>query len=546
LLLVGSLPIVLLVLALLYWAGMTHLEHHARTFGESLQWAAATMTTTGYGRDTTWTHPAMEIFVIFAEFAGVILIFLVFPVFIIPFFDERFEVRLMTAVPTLQGHVFIYRYGPAVTSLIEELDQARVPLLIFEEDELTARRLQEHGRTVVRGDVAEDDPDLTNLAGARVLVLNGRDDDNAAMALSARYHGFDGKIIAMVENPSRRPPMLRAGASVVFTPEHVLAAAVAARASVKISPRIADVHRLGAHLEVAELRVGGASPLVGRTIGEVGIRAITGASVVGLWVGGELIRQPAVSHTLQAGMILVAVGSPEAILRIGALATPVRRPGPLVVLGYGDLGKKVVQLLRDAHEAVVVLHPEGESGVDLVGDPLSLETLERAHAADAQAVILTLDSDSSTLFAAAIVRSIAPDDVIIAGVSRAENVARIHRAGADFALSLSQVAGQFLAFHILGQRSVSLEAEIKLEATAAGSLAGQRLETSAIHERTGCVVVAIERGDDVFVEFGRDFTVRAGDVVYVSGTSEMMTDYYRHFAGTRIDTPSTQALALGG
>ena len=54
----------------------------------------------------------------------------------------------MTAVPPLHGHVFVYRYGPAVTSLVEELDQARVPLLILEEDEPTARRLQEHGRTI--------------------------------------------------------------------------------------------------------------------------------------------------------------------------------------------------------------------------------------------------------------------------------------------------------------------------------------------------------------------------------------------------------------
>lgn len=539
LVLLSSLPIVLLVLAIFYWAGMAHLEHHPRTLGESLQWAAATMTTTGYGRDTTWTHPAMEVFVIFAEFAGVILIFLVFPVFVIPFFDERFEGRLMTTVPTLRGHVVVYRHGPAVTSLIEELDHARVPLLLFEEDEPTARRLQERGRTVVRGNLEEDDPDLTNLVAARALVLNGRDDDNAAMALSARYHGFRGKIIAMVENPSRRPPMLRAGASVVFTPDHVLAAAIAARASVKINPRVAGVGQLSTHLQVAELRVGRASPLAGRTIGEVGIRATTGASIVGLWVGGELVRQPAVSQTLQVGMILVAVGSPEAIQRLGALATPVRRPGPVLVLGYADLGKKVVEFLREACEPVVVLHSEDQAGVDLVGDPLSLETLERANAADAQAVILTLDSDSATLFGAAIVRSIAPDEVIIAGVRRAENVARIHRAGADFALSLSQVAGQFLAFHILGQRSVSLEADIKLEATAAGSLAGRQLESSSIRARTGCIVVGVERDHEVFVEFGGDFTVEAGDVVYVSGTGEMMMDYYRQFPGTRIGSPST-------
>lgn len=535
-LLLGSLPVILVSLAFFYQMGMTRLEHRPRNFGESLQWAAATMTTTGYGRDSSWTHPVMEGFVIFAEFAGVVLIFLVFPVFIIPFLDERFEGRMMTAIPKLKGYVFVYRYGPAVTSLIEELDRANVPLVIFEEDDATARRLQERGRMVVRGDLEEDDPDLTNLVGARALVLNGRDYDNAAMALSARYHGFEGKIIAMVENPSRRPPMLRAGASIVFTPEHVLAAAIAARASVKISPRVAGVRQLSAHLDVAELRVGATSSLAGKTLGDLDFRTLTGASVVGLWVDGELIRQPEVAQVLQVGMIIVAVGSADAIERLSELATPVRRPGPFVVLGYGDLGRKVVQFLKEAGEEVCVIHGDAHEGVNVVGDPLSLDALERANAAEAQAVILTLDNDSATLFAAAIVRSIAPDEVIIAGASRVENVARIHRAGADFALSLSQVAGQFLAFHILRQRSVSLEAEIRLEATAAGSLAGKRLAQTAIRKRSGCLVVAIERGDEVIVELGPEFIVEAADVIYVSGSSEMMATYHEIYPGTHLRT----------
>ena len=278
-LLIGSLPLVLMGLASIYWIGMRQLEHQERTVGESLQWAAATLTTTGYGRDVSWKSPAMQVFVIFAEFAGVLLIFLVFPVFIIPFFEERFDARLSTSLPDLAGRVLVYRYGPAVTTLIEALDEKEVPVVIFEEDEASARRLQERGRTVVLGDLEEDDPDLTNLAGAKALVLNGDDDDNAAMALSARYHGFKGKIIARVENPHRRPPMLRAGASVVFTPEHVLAAVIAARASVKIGPRVEGVRQLVGHLAVAELRVGATSPLAGKTIREMGIRMTTGASI---------------------------------------------------------------------------------------------------------------------------------------------------------------------------------------------------------------------------------------------------------------------------
>jgi Trk K+ transport system NAD-binding subunit len=542
-----SLPALLLALGILYQLGMAFLEGSPRTFGESLEWAAETLTTTGYGRDVRWTHPVMQFFVIFIQFVGVFLVFLIFPIFVIPFFEEHFQARLPTAIPDLAGKVLIYRFGPAVTSLLDELDEAKVPVVIFEEDEAIARRLHDRGRLVVLGNLEEDDPDLSNLVGGRGLVVNGEDDANAAMTLSARYHGFTGPIVALVKNPERRRPMLRAGATTAFTPDHVLAAALASRASVLISPRVAGVRQLGHHLDVAELRVHAASPLVGRTIADCGIRSRTGATIVGLWTGGVLLRQPTVTSRLEMGTILVAVGTQQAIARLSELATPVARGGAFVVVGYGSVGRKVAEFLRDADETVRVVAADGGDGVDIVGDPLSPEILERAGARDAQAVVLTLGTDSATLFAAGVVRNLAADVVIIAGASRVENVSRIHRAGADFALSVGQVAGQLLAYHLLGQESVSLTAGIKIVATAAGSLAGRPLVTSEIQERTGCSVVAVERSEDLIVQFDRSFTVHAGDVVYLSGTNETIAEYFRQFPETQISpVPRRKSLLVDG
>ncbi len=538
-----ALPVVLLVMALLYQFGMAHLEGSPRTLGASIEWAAETLTTTGYGRDSHWQHPVMEVYVVAAQFTGLLMVFMVFPVFVLPFFEERFQGRVPARLPKLADHVLVYRYGPAVTSLLAELDQAQVPAVILEEDEATARRLMDRDRKVVLANVEEEEVDLTELVGARGLVLNGDDDDNAAMALSARYHGYQGPIVALVTNPSRRPPMLRAGATTVFTPTHVLAAALASRASVRIKPRVAGARRLGQHLEVAELRVTGGSPLAGRTLAQSSLRARTGATVVGLWVGDRLIRQPPKTTRLNAGTIMVAVGSQSAIGRLGELATPVPRQGPFLVLGYGDVGNKVAEFLLDAGEAVTVVDPENRSGVDVVGDPLDIQVLERAGTQQAQAVILALDGDSANLFAAAVVRDLAPDAVIIAAANRVENVSRIHRAGADFALSVGQVAGQLLAFHLLGQQSVSLEAEIKIMATAAGSHAGQPLVTSRIRDRTGCSVVAVERGEDVVVDFPEGFTVQAEDVVYLSGTNETLAEYFRHFPDTKIMSATREHVA---
>lgn len=530
--LLAALPLLMLVLALIYQAGMLHLEGQSRSLGESLQWAAATMTTTGYGRDVTWHHPFMEIFVIFVEFAGVMLIFLVVPVFLIPFLEERFEARLPTDLPDLTDHVLIYRYGRAVSSLVDDLAEADIPHVIFEEDEPTARRLFDRDHRVVLGNLQEQDPDLRNLVGARGLVLNGSDEDNAAMILGARYYGYTGPIVALVENPHRRPPILKAGATSAFTPDHVLAAAIASRASGKISPRLSGVRHLGRHLEVAELRVQSSSPLAGVTLSEAGIRVKTGATVVGLWAGGALIRQPDMATTIQPGQIIVAVGGHEAIRRLGALATPVRKEGHFVVLGHDHVGRKVAEFLRDAEEAVTIVDSAPGPGVDHAGDPFDPDLLLEAGVADAQAVILTFGSDSATLFAAAVVRNLAPEAVIIAGTSRQENIARIHRAGADFALAVGQVAGQLLAYHLLGRHAVSLEAEIKLVAAAPGALAGAPLATRTVREHTGCSIVAIERGDEVIVEFPPGFALDERDIVYLTGTNDTIAAFHRAYPGT--------------
>src|SRR2546423_13212018 len=47
------------VSALLYQAGMARLEGKSRTFLEALEWSAESLSTTGYGYDSHWTHPAM-------------------------------------------------------------------------------------------------------------------------------------------------------------------------------------------------------------------------------------------------------------------------------------------------------------------------------------------------------------------------------------------------------------------------------------------------------------------------------------------------------
>ena len=84
LVLLTLLPTAALVLGTLYMLGMDHLEGSPRTFLQSLQWASETLTTTGYGGDSHWDHPAMALFVIVCPFFGQFMAFLIFPLFVLP------------------------------------------------------------------------------------------------------------------------------------------------------------------------------------------------------------------------------------------------------------------------------------------------------------------------------------------------------------------------------------------------------------------------------------------------------------------------------
>ena len=533
LLLLASLPLAMLLYAVLYMLGMTYLEDRPHDLWTSIEWAAETLTTTGYGSDAHWEHPVMVAYVILVQFSGIFLVFLIFPVYVLPFFEERFESRLPRVLPPMAGRVLIYRYGPTVASLIDELRRFGCECVVIESDEAVARRLQQRGQRVALIDVDDDQFDPARLAEARAVIANGADHDNAALIMAVRESGYGGPVYALAEDPWHRPARDTAGARVVFTPRHVLAAALAARASERIGPSVSGVQQIGGSLEVEQLRVHADSPLAGKTLGEAGIREHVGATVIGLWNDGVFVDRPNSDTRLHPRAIMVAVGSRAALTRLGGLAHALSGGNGFVIAGYGDVGRKVAEFLRDAGETVCVVNDRAADGVDVVGNMLQMATLEAARVREAGAMILAIGNDSETLFAAAVVREHAPEITLIARVNQDHSVERLHRLGADFALSVGQVAGQLLAFQLLGEDYVSVEPNLKVVSVGAAGVVGVHPWRSGVRERTGCQVVAVGRGESVEVEFGPEFRIAEGDVLYLCGVPEALEGYFAHYPQAR-------------
>jgi voltage-gated potassium channel len=503
-------------------AMMTYVEGVPRDFWSSLEWASETLTTTGYGADSHWNHPLMAIFVIFVQFLGLFLVFLIFPVYLIPFFEERFEARLPADLPAARGarYILIYRYGPAVSTLMEELARHHRRVLVLEEDAESARELQERNVPVVRVRRALEEMDFSPIGHAAAIVANGGDHFNAALLMIARDNGFEGPFFALMDDPLHRQPLTAWGATAVYTPAHVLAAALAARASRRIRPTVQGAQQLGEHLGVAELRIHKDSPLVGQTLAGARMRERYGVVVLGQWSSGLFMPRPLAETPLRVGDIIVAAGPGPALERLDSLAVPLTRLGPIVIAGYGEVGRKVQQMLADAGEATVVIDREEGPGVDVVGNALERRTLERAGVRDASAVVLTLSKDSEGLFAATMVRDFAPDTLLVVRSNQPQTVHRLHRLGADFALATGQVAGRLLAHHLLGEEYMDLERGLKLARVSPTRLLGRSPLESPDLGRRACQIVAVERGAQVLIEFPQEFRIQEGDLVYIAGAPD--------------------------
>lgn len=516
-----AVPLFVVLSGAIYMVGMARLEGKPRSFWQSVEWAAETLSTTGYGYDAQWSHPVMVLFVVGVQFAGVFLVFLIIPIYLVPFLEERFEERLPRQAPAaLSGHVIVYRYGPAVEMLLERLRSARVPALVVERDEHVARSLIDREVPVVFSREEEESLDICNLRDARAVVANGRDEENGALILRARQLGFRGPIYALVEEPAHRRPMELAGATAAYTPRHILAAALATRVSERISPRLSGLEQLDG-LELREFRVRSGTPLIGSAFSDSPL-ATAGAILAGQWIRGKL-SSGGPSVRLESGSILLLLGSEAVLRRIAAddaQVVALANAGPFLVAGFGEVGMKLHELLTDAGDEVLAIDRVPRANVSVIGNVLDPYVLRSAGIEKARAVVLALDSDDATLFATVIVRDTVASIPIIARVNHARNVDNIYRAGADFALSISEVSGQMLSQRLLGDRRLTGASHLRVHKRPAADFIGKHPDSVLPQGSEECSVIAIRRGESLLSSFGPDLRLQPDDHVYFCGSEE--------------------------
>ncbi|MCP3688265.1 MAG: hypothetical protein GY784_07615 [Gammaproteobacteria bacterium] len=444
--------------------------------------------------------------------------------FAAPLVEDHHDEQLMHALPDLSDTVVVYGYGAEVTSLLDKIHSKGQSTLIIEENETVAQRLHTRGEKVVHCSVTHGDFDLRALAKASALIANGDDEYNALLASSLREQGFSGPVVALIDNPNRRAALQLAGATAAFTPTHVLAAAIAVRASTQLGPRVSGLQMPDNTLDVVEVRVHEQSGLVNKTMQEMEVFANARIHVVGQWIGGTLDSPPALDQPLRPGMILIAMAAPDNIKHLDRLTRSIKSHDKIVVAGYGEVGNKLLEMLSDAGENTCVIDKKTLPGVDVVGDMLDTNVLQQAGLAEARTIVIACENDSATLLATTVIRDFAPDLPIIACAALEENVERIQHGGADFALSISQVSEQILSHHILGEIA-SQKTYMKLVRHNAAGLVGVHPMDPAITAGNNCNIVAVERNGEMLLDIAGDFVLEENDSIFVCGTADGLIQF---------------------
>ena len=521
---VVGLILVILGYAVAYDVGMTVFDGRPRSFARSLQVVVETFTSTGFGSDAPWRSTEMTLLVIAMDITGVSLIFLALPALVFPLLEDALSTTVPSSAEDLSDHVIVCGYSARSATLIDELDARDTDHVIVEPDRDRARTLYEDGQHVVS--VAPDSTaglEAVNVRDARTVVADISDELDTSIVLTAKEITEDIRVVSIVEEPARARYHKLAGADAVLSPRELLGESLARKVTTAVSAELGDVVELGDAFDVVELPIQRGSELVGRTLADSGLRERAGVNVIGAWFGGEFQSPPDPTKPITGGTVLLVTGREDQLERLKELTlTDVRRfgPGETLVLGYGEVGRKVGDALDDAGIPYTVVDIDEHDGVDVIGDVTEPATLERAGIDGARSVVLAVGDDTAAEFATLICRDMKPNVEILARAEGRESVQKVYRAGADYVLSLASITGRMVASAVLDEDILALDTQVKVIRTEAPALAGRTLGGADVRNRTGCTVVAVERDGEVDTDLGPEYRIRQDDTLVVAGADE--------------------------
>ncbi|WP_345786358.1 potassium channel family protein [Halobellus salinisoli] len=515
---VTGLAAVVLFYTVIYNWGMETLENRPQSIFRSFQTVVETMTTTGYGADSPWTTPVMNVLMVTIQLTGVVIGFVTLRVLVIPLF-ERTPLNLDDRLTSKNDHVVIAEYRRDTYVLLDELEELDVEYVLIESDEEEAKRLSDDGYQAINGDPEERaDLDRASIERASLLITDAGD-RTASIVLTALEANEDLRVISFTESTRRKAALAEVGVDRSVAPHALIGERLAEKATTPVavgaSPEPGDV-------DIREILVRRDSPLHGVRVRDSPIATHPNLTLVAGWFDGELRLPPSPDEPLTPNTVLVVAGPGGEIDEMATEISGIRArrlvaPSRVIVAGLGEGGIAAVSTLPD-DVAVTTVDESAERDPDYVGDVSEPETLRAAGIEEASALIVTVSDDSIALLTIAIARSLSDDVEILARVTEAAKTRAAFRAGADYVLSTQRVSARLVASEVHGERVMDPTSQIRIVRAEAAPFAGETLGDVRQNGERGWTVVAVSRDGAVLTD--ERTAIERDDEVFVAGSDD--------------------------
>lgn len=517
---VGLVAIILFYTAVYNW-GMRTLEGEDHSMFRSFQTVVETMTTTGYGADSPWSTPAMNLLVVGMQLSGIAIGFFTLRVLIIPLF-KRTPVRLEQRLTPKSDHVVVCEYRRDSGVLLDELQRFDVDYVLIDSDREEAQRLSDAGYQAIGGDPESVETLERASVDTAALLVTDAGTRNASIALTALELNEDLRTVSLTESPSQTRALQQVGVDTVVSPHALIGRRLAHKATDSVT--VPEGVSIGDEFEVRELLIRRDSPLHGVPVGETPFVDSPEVTLVAGWFDGDLRLPPAPTDRLTPNTVLVVAGPASALDGAHEGVAGVHSAGGhsnVIVAGFGEGGRAAVDALPD-DVSVTTVDASAETEPDVAGDVGDPETLVTAGVEQATALIVTVDDDATALLAVAVSRSLTDRIEILARVTDADKERNAFTAGTDYVLSIQRATSRLLAREIRGENVVFPLSRIRLVRTSGGRFAGRSVGDLNGETDSGWVVVGVER--EGTVETDARTVVDDGDTVLVAGMDERVAE----------------------
>ncbi|MFB3766625.1 MAG: TrkA family potassium uptake protein [Methanotrichaceae archaeon] len=548
---------IILMIAVYGLIFMTLMDYESQTQNinpiTALYWVMTTITTLGYG-DIVFRSEIGRFFTMIVAVSGIVIFWaVILPMGLTPRFERLVKAKPNSAPEKIEDHIIISGYSPMVEILAERLALLKIPFIIIERSENVARSIFNEYPTLC-GDPSEADVLLNGgINSAKLFIANEKEELNADVILAARSIS-DIKIIALVDGHVQSRFLDYAGASRTVSPKSLLGKFLAQITVPPAKNVFPGAIKIFEDLILVELPIYPGCKLIKQRLTIDSIK-FTGASIVGMWQRGIFLPYPEPDEAITPNSVLMAVGSADQITGIRNLTLGSRREGPLIILGYGDVGRHAAAVLHDGGINPIVV--DARDFVDLPfeqikGDATSEDILLKAGIKKAVGTMILLDDDSETVYATLLVKNLNPDAFVVARANLAKSIEKIYRAGADYVASLPIVASRMLAKVILNEEEdlalLCEDLEMELHEVEKGShLAGKTLEEIDLPGMFACRAAAIKHEGRPIPGPDNNITIEQGDIIAIIGSPkgiEAFNSAYNDGLAKRLAMKSMQFLSV--